>query len=118
MGGALVLTGDARGRAEFPHAAGDSFLLIPLAAVSGPLITVIAIFIVASTLGLAVPSCAAARSRCCAPSAQRPVSYGAWCSARPSWSRSLPYVLACSRPRRPDGNCSPRWPTTASSPGA
>jgi putative ABC transport system permease protein len=53
-GSALVLTGDARGRAEFPDAAGDSFRLIPLAAVSGPLITVIAIFIVASTLALAV----------------------------------------------------------------
>jgi len=53
-GSALVLTGDARGRAEFPEAAGDSFNLIPLAAVSGPLITVIAMFIVASTLGLAV----------------------------------------------------------------
>ncbi|HEX6523316.1 MAG TPA: FtsX-like permease family protein, partial [Streptosporangiaceae bacterium] len=53
-GSALVLTGDARGRAEFPDAAGDSFKLIPLAAVSGPLMTVIAMFIVASTLGLAV----------------------------------------------------------------
>jgi putative ABC transport system permease protein len=53
-GSALVLTGDARGRAEFPEAAGDSFNLIPLAAVSGPLMTVIAMFIVASTLGLAV----------------------------------------------------------------
>jgi len=53
-GSALVLTGDARGRAEFPGAAGDSFNLIPLAAVSGPLMTVIAMFIVASTLGLAV----------------------------------------------------------------
>ena len=54
QGSALVLTGDARGRAEFPEAAGDSFNLIPLAAVSGPLMTVIAMFIVASTLGLAV----------------------------------------------------------------
>ena len=53
-GSALVLTGDARGRAEFPDAAGDSFNLIPLAAVSGPLMTVIAMFIVANTLGLAV----------------------------------------------------------------
>ena len=53
-GSALVLTGDARGRAEFPDAAGDSFNLIPLAAVSGPLMTVIAMFIVASTLGLTV----------------------------------------------------------------
>ena len=53
-GSALVLTGDARGRAEFSDAAGDSFNLIPLAAVSGPLMTVIAMFIVASTLGLAV----------------------------------------------------------------
>ncbi len=53
-GSALVLTGDARGRAEFPEAAGDSFNLIPLAAVTGPLMTVIAMFIVANTLGLAV----------------------------------------------------------------
>ncbi|HYK69353.1 MAG TPA: ABC transporter permease [Streptosporangiaceae bacterium] len=53
-GSALVLTGDARGRAEFPDAAGDSFRLIPLAAVSGPLMMAVAIFIVASTLGLAV----------------------------------------------------------------
>jgi putative ABC transport system permease protein len=51
---ALVLTGDARGRAEFPDAASDSFRLIPLAAVSGPLMTAVAVFIVASTLGLAV----------------------------------------------------------------
>lgn len=53
-GSALVLTGDARGRAEFPDAAGDSFKLIPLAAVSGSLMIAIAVFIVASTLGLAV----------------------------------------------------------------
>ncbi len=53
-GSALVLTGDARGRAEFPDAAGDAFKLIPLAAVSGPLMTAVAVFIVASTLGLAV----------------------------------------------------------------
>jgi putative ABC transport system permease protein len=53
-GSALVLTGDARGRAEFPAAAGDSFNLIPLAAVSGPCMIVVAMFIVASTLGLAV----------------------------------------------------------------
>lgn len=53
-GSALVLTGGARGRAEFPDAAGDSFRLIPLAAVSGPLMMAVAIFIVASTLGLAV----------------------------------------------------------------
>jgi putative ABC transport system permease protein len=54
QGSALVLTGDARGRAEFPEAAGDSFKLIPLAAVLGPLMTVVAMFIVASTLGLVV----------------------------------------------------------------
>ena len=53
-GSALVLTGDARGQAEFPAAAGDSSNLIPLAAVSGSLITVMAMFIVASTLGLTV----------------------------------------------------------------
>jgi putative ABC transport system permease protein len=49
-----VLTGDDRGRAEFPGAVGNSSNLVPLAAVSGPLMTVIAMFIVASTLGLAV----------------------------------------------------------------
>ncbi len=53
-GSALVLIGDARGQAEFPDAAGDSSNLIPLAAVSGPLMMVVAMFIVASTLGLAV----------------------------------------------------------------
>ena len=53
-GSILVLTGDDRGQAEFPGAVGDSSNLVPLAAVSGPLMLVIAIFIVASTLGLAV----------------------------------------------------------------
>ena len=53
-GSVLVLTGDARGRAEFPDAVGRSSNLVILAAVSGPLMTAIAVFIVASTLGLAV----------------------------------------------------------------
>ena len=51
---ALVLTGAARGRAEFPDAAGQSANLIPLAGASGGLMTMVAVFIVASTLGLAV----------------------------------------------------------------
>lgn len=54
QGSVLVLTGDARGRAEFPDAVGRSSNLVILAAVSGPLMTAIAVFIVASTLGLAV----------------------------------------------------------------
>src|SRR5262249_19865096 len=51
---ALVLTGAARGRAEFPAAAGQSSNLVPLAAVSGGLMTMVAVFIVASTLALSV----------------------------------------------------------------
>ena len=54
QGSALVLTGAARGRAEFPDAAGQSANLIPLAGASGGLMTMVAVFIVASTLGLAV----------------------------------------------------------------
>ncbi|HKA94806.1 MAG TPA: ABC transporter permease [Streptosporangiaceae bacterium] len=53
-GSALVLTGAARGRAEFPAAAGQSTNLVPLAAVSGGLMTMVAVFIVASTLALSV----------------------------------------------------------------
>src|SRR5215472_9319395 len=52
--GALVLTGAARGRAEFPAAAGQSTTLVPLAAASGGLMTMVAVFIVASTLALSV----------------------------------------------------------------
>ena len=54
QGSALVLTGAARGRAEFPDAAGQSANLISLAGASGGLMTMVAVFIVASTLGLAV----------------------------------------------------------------
>src|SRR5215831_12476252 len=54
VGSALVLTGAARGRAEFPAAAGQSTNLVPLAAVSGGLMAMVAVFIVASTLALSV----------------------------------------------------------------
>src|SRR5262245_64810488 len=54
-GGALVLTGAARGRAEFPAAAGQSTTLVPLAAASGGLMAMVAVFIVASTLALSGP---------------------------------------------------------------
>src|SRR5215468_8921383 len=53
-GSALALTGAARGRAEFPAAAGQSTNLVPLAAVSGGLMTMVAVFILASTLALSV----------------------------------------------------------------
>jgi putative ABC transport system permease protein len=53
-GTALVLTGAERGRAEFPGAAAQSTGLIPLAAASGGIMAVVAIFIVASTLALSV----------------------------------------------------------------
>jgi putative ABC transport system permease protein len=51
--GAVVLTGAARGRAEVPQAgtAGDD--LVALSAVSGGLSVLVALFVVASTLGLA-----------------------------------------------------------------
>jgi putative ABC transport system permease protein len=52
-GSALVLTGAARGRAEFPGAAGQSANLIALAGAAGGLMTLVAMFIVASTLALA-----------------------------------------------------------------
>ncbi|MBO0787527.1 MAG: ABC transporter permease, partial [Actinobacteria bacterium] len=52
--GALVLTGASRGRAEFPAAASQSADLIPLAGATGGLMTLVAVFIVASTLALAV----------------------------------------------------------------
>src|SRR5262249_12010693 len=53
-GSALVLTGAGRGRAEFPAAAGQSTNLVPLAAASGGLMTMVAVFIVATTLALSV----------------------------------------------------------------
>lgn len=49
-----VRTGAARGLAEFPDAAGQSRNLIPLAAAAGGLMTLVALFIVTSTLALAV----------------------------------------------------------------
>lgn len=52
--GALVLTGADRGRAEFPAAAGLSAGLIPLAGATGGLMTLVAVFIVTSTLALTV----------------------------------------------------------------
>lgn len=54
LGNALVLTGASRGKAEFPDAAGQSADLIPLASVTGGFMTMVAVFIVASTLALAV----------------------------------------------------------------
>jgi putative ABC transport system permease protein len=54
QGSVMVLTGAARGKAEFPAAAGQSADLIPLAAVAGGLMTMVAVFIVASTLALSV----------------------------------------------------------------
>ncbi len=53
-GSVMVVTGAARGKAEFPGAAGQSADLIPLAAVAGGLMTMVAIFIVGSTLALSV----------------------------------------------------------------
>lgn len=53
-GSVMVLTGAARGEAEFPAATGQSADLIPLAAVAGGLMTTVAVFIVASTLALSV----------------------------------------------------------------
>jgi putative ABC transport system permease protein len=52
--GVQVLTGDARGRAEFPEAAGQSANLVPLAAAVGGMLILVAMFIVASTLALSV----------------------------------------------------------------
>ncbi len=53
-GRALLLTGTARGLAEFPGAAGQSANLIALAGAAGGLMTAVAMFIVASTLALTV----------------------------------------------------------------
>ncbi|GGK97853.1 ABC transporter permease [Planomonospora parontospora subsp. parontospora] len=52
--GAVVLTGDERGRAEFLESAVGSESLITLAGVFGGLLIIVVIFVVASTLGLSV----------------------------------------------------------------
>jgi putative ABC transport system permease protein len=51
---AMVLTGDERGVAEYPEALQSGENLIVLAAVSGGLGMMVAIFVVASTLGLSI----------------------------------------------------------------
>jgi putative ABC transport system permease protein len=53
-GGAQVLTGAARGAAEYPELAGTRTVLIPVTAAFGGLAMFIAIFVVASTLGLSI----------------------------------------------------------------
>ncbi|MGC7102217.1 FtsX-like permease family protein [Amycolatopsis lurida] len=53
-GSAVTLTGDERGRAEFPDAEEGGTGLITLAGVFGGMATTVAIFVVASTLGLSV----------------------------------------------------------------
>src|SRR6185437_1160589 len=53
-GGALVLTGAARGAAEYPQLARARQVLIPVTAAFGGLAMFIAIFVVASTLGLSI----------------------------------------------------------------
>jgi putative ABC transport system permease protein len=53
-GGAQVLTGAARGAAEYPELAGTRTALIPVTAAFGGLSMFIAIFVVASTLGLSI----------------------------------------------------------------
>ncbi|MDT8910611.1 FtsX-like permease family protein [Amycolatopsis sp. PS_44_ISF1] len=50
IGDAVVLTGDDRGRAEFPEAASGGENLVVLSAVTGGLSTLVAVFVVASTL--------------------------------------------------------------------
>ncbi|MFJ8689736.1 FtsX-like permease family protein [Micromonospora wenchangensis] len=50
----VVLTGDDRGAAEFPEAVGGQAGLIPLAGVFAGMTVFVAIFVVASTLGLSV----------------------------------------------------------------
>lgn len=50
----VVLTGDDRGAAEFPEAVGGQAQLIPLAGVFAGMTVFVAIFVVASTLGLSV----------------------------------------------------------------
>src|SRR5262249_39918526 len=53
-GGALVLTGAARGRAEYPELQKTQTTLIPVTAAFGGLALFIAMFVVASTLGLSI----------------------------------------------------------------
>jgi putative ABC transport system permease protein len=53
-GGAQVLTGAARGAAEYPQLGGTRTALIPVTAAFGGLSMFIAIFVVASTLGLSI----------------------------------------------------------------
>src|SRR5689334_1769811 len=53
-GGAQVLTGDARGAAEYPGLERSRTTLIPVTAAFGGLAIFIAIFVVASTLGLSI----------------------------------------------------------------
>ncbi|MBO4163583.1 MULTISPECIES: FtsX-like permease family protein [Micromonospora] len=50
----VVLTGDDRGAAEFPEAVGGQAQLIPLSGVFAGMTVFVAIFVVASTLGLSV----------------------------------------------------------------
>jgi putative ABC transport system permease protein len=52
--GAQVLTGDARGAAEYPELERSRTTLIPVTAAFGGLAVFIAIFVVASTLGLSI----------------------------------------------------------------
>src|SRR5579863_1023862 len=54
VGGAQVLTGAARGAAEYPELAATRTALIPVTAAFGGLSMFIAIFVVASTLGLSI----------------------------------------------------------------
>jgi putative ABC transport system permease protein len=53
-GGAPVLTGAARGAGEYPQLAGTRTALIPVTAAFGGLSVFIAVFVVASTLGLSI----------------------------------------------------------------
>ena len=53
-GGAQVLTGDARGAAEYPELERTRTIMIPVTAAFGGLAMFIAIFVVASTLGLSI----------------------------------------------------------------
>ena len=53
-GGALVLTRDARGKAEYPELQQTRTTLIPVTAAFGGLAMFIAMFVVASTLGLSI----------------------------------------------------------------
>jgi putative ABC transport system permease protein len=51
---ASVLTGDQRGRAEFPKVVTDSKTLISMSAVFGGLAALVTVFVVAGTLGLSI----------------------------------------------------------------